>query len=83
MASIAFHQHKNTLNTCVGATPNASNSSWTPTTYSQITYTATKSSPSLVYVYQRSCMSDQFHLTLNLTTATNQKAPYSTSPNNQ
>lgn len=83
MASIAFHQRKNTLNTRVGAIPNASNSSWMPTTHSQITYTATKFSPSLVYVYQPSCLSDQFYLTLNLTTATNQKASYNTSPHNQ
>jgi hypothetical protein len=83
MASITFHKCKNMLNTCVGATPNASNSSWMPTSYSQITYTATKFSPSLVYAYQPSHMSDLFHLTLNITTATNQKAPHSTSPNDQ
>jgi len=83
MASIAFHKHKNTFNTCVGAIPNASKSSWTPTTYSQITHTSTKFSPRLVYVYQPSHMSDWFYFTLNLTTATNQKAPYSTSPNDE
>jgi len=75
MALIAFHKHNDTFNMCVGAILNASNSSYMSTSYSQITYTATKFSPSLLYVYQPSHMSDRFYFTSYLTTATNQKAP--------